>query len=357
MVLFFVTFAVSFAIIVASSHWIVESAVKVAEIFKLSKIAVGVIMLAIVASLPEVMIAVFSSFKNNIALSIGNVFGASLIDMTLVIGLMVMYGGTIILTRKDVLKMLQFLFIASIVPLFVLLRGEINIGLGVILLGLFAFYVWHLYRRESAEVKEVGIEVEKEVEEELKEEKGGLLKLPEQKPRAAPQAVTTKEKILLVTKLFGSVLLLVFAANFLVNSALEIAAFFAVGATFIGATVVAFGTALPELSISVRAAAKGEHSLALADVFGASITDLTLVLGTASLLGGLIGAGKIVISGLANITTALPFLIISVVTVWYLLSEYGKISMIPGLALMALYLGFLMEITGFSIVFSTFGII
>lgn len=334
-VLFFAIFAASLVAIVTSSRWVVASAVELAETFKLSKVAVGVILLAVVASLPEVMIAILSASRGAATLSVGNVFGASLIDMSLVIGLMVLYAGTLTLTRKEVLKMLQFLFIASLVPIIVFFRGAISTGLGLILLALFGAYIIYIYRREKAEMLEAGAEAKRE--------------FPERRPPSA------KEKLLLLAKFTLSLFVLIFAADFLVDSALDIADFFAVGATFIGATVLALGTALPELSISVRAAKRGEQSLALADLFGASITDLTLVLGTASVIGGLFGAGIIPIAELAGITTALPFLVISVLAVWYMLSEYGRISLYGGLGLLAMYTGFLMELTGFTVIFSILG--
>jgi len=322
---FFVAFAVSALLIFKTSQWLVESSVEIAEIFRLSKIAVGVILLAVLSAAPEVFIAIFSALRDASMISVGNVFGASLMDVTIVIGMLAVFGGTLAVEKREILRLVQFLFVISVIPVFILLRGgEITRFFGLILLTFFILYMYNLYRGE----KKVMAEVEKE-EFELEEEKRKrAMRFP-----------------LVATKFFGAFIALAVAASTIVDSTIQISSFIGVPATYIGITFVGFATALPELSIGIAAIRRKEFALALSDVLGGSITDMTLVLGMASVLAP-------TVLFVESIATVFPFLLISILTIWYLLSEFGKIEQLPGLVLIALYAGFLMEVTGITVVFS-----
>lgn len=340
----FLIFGAAFVAIFKGSDFVVGASLKMSEYFRVSKLTVGVIFLTLAASLPELFIIIFSAAKGETNLPVGNALGAPLLDVTLVLALILLYAGDIVVESRESLRFIQIFFGVAMVPLLLLVFGGLPRLLGFALLAFFVFYMYNLYRKEKAVTLKVATEEKREAifeEKEKMESEGAALPTAENRRRRGA---------LIIAEFLGGAILLGVAGNFLVESAISITELFGLGTMFVGATLISLCTELSDISLGLRAAKRKEYTLALAGVFGGGITDLSLNLG----LIGVLAPAKVAITGIATIV---PFLLMSVLLVWYLLSVYGKIPRVYGPVFLGLYSGFIMEITGFTVALGIAGII
>jgi cation:H+ antiporter len=130
-------------------------------------------------------------------------------------------------------------------------------------------------------------------------------------------------------------ILVVISSNFIVSSASEIAVFFGISEAVIGLTLISFGTTLPELALDFTAIRKGQCALAIGDILGSSVINLTLILGTVLLMspiGGLV---------LVGYTIPLAFIIIANSFLFYSMVKHEGISHKQGLIFILLYIIFI----------------
>ena len=305
MVYFFVAiFLLSTFLLFLSSKWVIKHILSISEMIGISTFFTGFLILSVSTSLPELMVAIFSAIEGRAGLSAGNVFGANLVVLTIVLGLSAVVAGNIKLKRKETLDLIELLFITSLASLFVLQKGGISSIQGVVLLSLFGIYVVRLYRQRD----------EKMID-------------GREKVKNRPASIL---------KFIISVSILLFSSRLMVYSALEITDALLLTPTFVGVVLVSLGTTLPELSVELRAVKQKEYALAMGDLFGSSVTNVTLVLGVASILNP-------VNIDVTPLFTLLPFLFAGILIAWYSFSRYGKINRRTGFILLALYFVFLLE--------------
>ncbi len=305
---FFLIFLAGIFVIYKSSEWVIKYSLSISKILGVSSFVIGFILISITTSLPELFVAIFSAAQNEAGLSVGNILGANLYHMTIVITIITVLGGAIYVKREEDISLIRLLFISSIVTIFIFQTGGLTVIHGVILIVLFGFLIRSLYKTGR---------VSEEVVEREKEKEGDIGK-----------------RILIFLKFLGSVAILLIAAYIVVDSAIQIADFFLIATTTVGMIIVAMGTVLPELSVELRAVKSKQYSLALGDLLGSSIANITLVLGILSILS----PTSINIRPLAGL---LPFLLIAILFVWYSLTTKKKLTKYEGGLLLGLYLLFL----------------
>lgn len=292
-----------------SSRWVVEYSVRISEVLKVGTFTVGFIFVAITTSLPELFVSVFSTLKGEAGLAVGNVIGSNISNLTLVLGLCVFLGGTIYLEKRDVLELVEILFISSLVPLF-FLRGYLGTIHGVVLIALFLFFLKKLFgeRRIPGPPK-----------------KGNLWEI--------------------FVKFFFSIGILLAASEVVVRNAIDLSYTFNLSPEFIGITAVALGTSLPELSVDLRSVKEKRYNLALGDLFGSCIMNITLVLGLTSLLNQ-------IPLDLRPFYGSIPILLITTMSVWYFLDRNNKITKTEAGALFLIYALFILQELGILVLFS-----
>jgi len=299
-------FIAAAAVLVKSSEWVVRHATHISATLGISAFAIGFILISVTTSLPEFAVAIFSSTGGAPGLSVGNVLGANLTVLTLVLGLVVIFGGTIILKKKEIIGLIELLFITSLVSVMIFQGGELVPFHGLILLALFGYLVFRLYN------------------------KGKI-------PRNVFDGVDEK-KTEAIVKLFGSLALLVIAAHFLVDASVGMAHSLGISNTLIGATLISLSTTMPELSVELRAVKSKQYALALGDLFGSAVTNVTLVLGTLLVLST--GRPKIDTKPILGI---LPIFFMTLFFIWYTLTKRGRITKQEGMVLIGLYALFLVQ--------------
>ncbi|MEM2119306.1 MAG: sodium:calcium antiporter [Candidatus Bathyarchaeia archaeon] len=294
-----------------ASDWAINNSIKVADITGLGKTTVGFILVAFSTSLPELSVAVFAAIgQESMGVAIGNVLGSNIANVCLILGIcflmisLKMDKNVLLPTiAKEDLGSLYFgLFIASIVPLTLLYLGYASRFIGVILIAIFVFYIYQLSKVKT--VKEEGA-------------------LGEERRKLARYVALT---ILGATGVVAS-------AYFIVESATYIAYYVNVPKVIIGATIVAFGTSLPELATSVEAVKRGHLNMALGNIVGSAFINITLILGV-SLVASPLRIDMAAFSDLAI------FSLITNLILWYFLSS-ERISWREGAVLLFLYFLFL----------------
>jgi cation:H+ antiporter len=252
------TLLISVVVLSKASEWTVDNVDKLARFFRIEQVAVGFIMLAVSTSLPELAVSVVSSTHGNGAIAAGNVFGSNIANILLVLG-----GGAFLYGMKIKASELKdiglILVLTTVISAYIIFSSTIqekalNFLEGAVLLGLFGFYAWRTMRGRGTG-----------------ESMGDHIR---------------RRDALNAFLFFGiGIILVIVSSGFVVESAVKLAGSLGVAESFIGATIIAIGTSLPEISIDIQAIRKKHYGLALGDAIGSNMANLTLVLGTASVLG------------------------------------------------------------------------
>ena len=303
---------VSILLLVIGSEITIRNSVKVSDITGFGKTTVGFILVGFSTSLPELSVSVFAlSNPENVGVSIGNVLGSNIVNIALILGICIIimvvghtdFSGYIINLAKEEMGNLQFgLFIASIIPLTLLYIGYASRFIGVILVTIFVVYMIQLARANKT-----------------------LAPNP-----STPDRNKLQNHALLA--LVGATIVIA-TAFFIVESATTLAVNVGIPPVVIGATIIAFGTSIPELATSISSARKGFFDLALGNIVGSGFINVTLILGVALIASPL----NVNIAAFSNL--ALSSLIVNLF-LWYFLGS-GKISWREGALFLALYAAFL----------------
>lgn len=286
------------------SNIAIDSALVLAHKFKLNKTAVGFLLLSAATSLPELFIALNSSLFKIESLSIGNLIGANVSDLTLVLGITLLVAPTII-KRKEVIHLSKILLAASLLPLLILLPVPSFLIGAVLIAGFIAFY------------------------KNTMEEKHPIEEKPVEKTLLGEKNVWANATIFLL-----AICVIIVSSFLVVSICSNLAIQLGLSDTFIGATIIAIGTTLPELSVCIAALRKKEGAIALGNIFGSAIVNLTLILG----LIGIIGSYTISASSFVTLLVLMWF---ACAIVWYFIDESKKLAYREGLTLILFFLVYL----------------
>ncbi len=247
----FVFLSISIFVLVKSADYFTESAEKIGLYFKLSPFIVGITIVSVGTSLPELVTSIFAVIDKQSTIVAGNVIGSNIANIFLVLGLSAIVSNGLS-TKHDIMRvdlpMLAasafFLYIASHDGIFDFKEGILSV------MGLTAYL---LYAYKS---KNINVELTNQPQEKLK--------------------FTT------LIILFASVIFLNISAKYTVTNIVEISDMLNISTSAIAASVVAFGTSLPELMVSINAAKKGNLEMSIGNVIGSNIFNTFGIMGVAS---------------------------------------------------------------------------
>jgi cation:H+ antiporter len=252
-------------------------------------------------------------------LSVGNILGSNLVNLTLVLGVAAIAARHMKIDQENESSLVKIMILITAVTAWIFFTGRLNPFHGVLLLACYLGSI--LWLRQGGLMNEIMKEEQEEAEEELEEE-------------AFSGPVATGMKLL------GSTALVVIGAELAVNSAVNIGTIMNVPLEVIGATAVAVGTGLPELSIELNAVKNKEYGLALGNIFGSVLVNFTLILGLLSVISPV----QVNIDALVHL---LPFLGAALVLLWHTVLNEHEISREIGLALVLFFVLFIFEEIGF----------
>lgn len=254
---------IGFVLLIKGADFFVEGSSSVAKKFNVPSLIIGMTIVAMGTSLPELAVSVTASMVGNNTLAVSNVAGSNIFNLMVVCGACALFTPLTI-EKNTLLKEFPFSIICA--GLLVVL-GFLGMSLGrvdgIIFLVIFIVYLlWMI--RSAKQARNAGDRLEEEEEEFIEEE---IKILP-------------MWKCLLF--IVGGMIAIKFGGDFVVDGASAIAAGFGLSQTLIGLTIVALGTSLPELVTSIVAARKDEVDMALGNVIGSNIFNILLILGVAA---------------------------------------------------------------------------
>lgn len=251
-------FLLSFFFLARSSAALVSALGGIARLLGISEYLVAFLLMSFATSIAELFIGVSSAVSGAPGLSLGNILGANLLNITVVIGISVLISRGIELESKISRANFWLIFILSLFPLLLGADGVISRADGAILLVSFFIYVWHVLG-----------------------EKEYFSKIVNHKPKGI-EGVSKTAKSLLV--FFASVAVLLVSSAALVWSGSQIAPLISFTLFSFGAIFVALGTTLPELAFGVRAALKEHGSMAVGNSLGSIAFNSAFIVGIVSVI-------------------------------------------------------------------------
>jgi len=250
--------AIGIMILILGSNYFVDGAASIAKNMKIPIMVIGLTIVAFATSVPEILISLSSAAIGESSLAIGNAIGSNTANIGLVLGTMALIRP-LQMTSKVYKKLITLLLLVSLIMILPLIDNAISVNEGRLILGGFILVMIWLVRF-SLKLSNENIEQDDFKKNNYK-------------------TFTTKKALTLL--ILGLVLLFT-GADIIVHNAVKIAHTLEISETVIGITLVAIGTSLPELSVSITSALKKEYGLAVGNIIGSNIFNLLAVIGTAT---------------------------------------------------------------------------
>ena len=281
----YIILIVSLVGIVFGADFLVAGAVSIARKFKVSDFVIGAAIVGVGTSMPELVVSFLGAVNGNADVAIGNVVGSNIFNVLGILGLTAVFFPVVVDKKNMRFEIPLCIGVSVLLTLLVFnfFNGSTaTIGRvdGLVLLFLFAFFMWYSFRRDRKEAP---------MEESSQEDGTPLWKA--------------------ILKVVGGLALLITSCDFFVDNAVLIAKSFGVNDAFISLTLIACGTSLPELAASLAAAVKKNTQLALGNIVGSNIFNITLILGLSSQVMPLTSSGITIVDYLVMIgASILPLL-------------------------------------------------
>ena len=249
--------------ILMGANWLVDGSSSVARRFGISEFVIGLTIVGIGTSAPEMVVSFLSAFQGKSAMAVGNIVGSNIFNTLMILGVTALVAP-IAITKSNLRKDIPLNIVVTIL-LILLGRSATMLGIGttdsvsrlegLLLLVIFGIYMWSTFKGEKG-VKEESVE-------------------------------NNIKPVMAAVMIVGGLAGLIIGGRLFVNSATQIAQIAGLSEKFIAITIMAAGTSLPELATCVVAAAKGQGQLALGNVLGSNISNILLILGGSALINPL----------------------------------------------------------------------
>lgn len=308
---------VGFVLLIKGADFFIDGSVYLAKYFKIPTIIIGLTIVAFGTSLPEAAVSVTSSVKGSNALAFSNVVGSNIFNLLAIVGISSLIKPVAV-DRQIIKRDFPFLIIITGLVLLIsidMFQSRLD---GIILLILFLEYMAYLIFHTVRSSANNNLDSDLSLKEQGKDDK--------------------KEKFKLI-KLFmiaGGLAAIVLGGDMVVDNACEIARRFGVSNNFIGLTIVAIGTSLPELVTSLVASKKGENSIAIGNVIGSNVFNLLFILGMSCVISPI----NILNDSLVDVI----FLMVTSVLMYLFCLKNKKYSRSLGAVSLAMYIGYMIYI-------------
>lgn len=318
----YVWLIVGFVLLIKGADWFVEGSSGIARLLKIPTIIIGLTVVAFGTSMPEASVSIHAALQGDNSLAVSNVVGSNIFNLLVVLGMSALLCPVccekVAVKRELPLSIISAAALgvllcfgttfteSSELPLFSRLSGaQFTLGRigGLVLLVIFTYYLFNQIRGALKNRQQ-----EDEIEESTKKKPLWLL------------------LIMIALGLAG----IIFGGDLVVKSAVTIAETFGMSQTFIGLTIVAIGTSLPELVTSMVAARKGESDLALGNVVGSNIFNIIFILGFSALVSPM----TVDIATLYDIAILIAVSLLALV----LMARRMKVTRLQGILYLSIYI-------------------
>ncbi len=303
-----VNFVVGIVALVYSSKYLLSSLAGITKRLKLPIVVVGVLLLALSTSLAELTVGIHAALNATPALSLGDVLGTNIVNLTLILGVIIVINRGVKIAKNQLPKQLKLTSLLAVATLLiVMLDGALSRTDGVILLSIFVIHVVSTYNIDR-------------INQHIKH------KLHNRTKHQIP--------VQLFAVFIASAIVLIVSGFAVVNSAVSIAQFFGVSEFVVGLLVLAIGTSLPEMAVAIRASHQKTPILSIENLIAAVTINVTLVIGIVATISPF----SIYNDSAWSLSVAL--VILAMIYIWHM--RYKRLSFLFGLGLIVIYAGFLL---------------
>ena len=319
MVLYVLYCIIGFVLLYFGAEWLVKGSSSLARSLGVTPIVIGLTVVAFGTSAPELVVSLISSIQGKSMIAVGNVVGSNICNIALVLGLSAVFQP--IKSDPSVIKRdIPIMLGVSLYLLILTLNSKLGRIEGATLFSGIILYTFMNYYLAGKGNRETGVEAASEIESEL-EEIGYVASRP-------------KQIVLILIGIAG----VVGGAQIVVDNAVIIMKVLGVSEKFIGLTIVAFGTSLPELATSVVAALRKEMDISIGNLVGSNVFNIMSVLGIASLVRPITIPGGFFESGLWFDYTVMLF---TSFLPWLMMRKDFTVKRRDGFVLLFCYVGYL----------------
>jgi cation:H+ antiporter len=255
LILWIIVFVVSLAVLVKGSDWLIESAEKIGLSLGLSPFIVGITIVSIGTSFPELVSSFVAVFQGVSEVVVANVVGSNIANILLVVGISSIISKELIIKKNLIDLDLPLLAISTVLLLGIAWDQQVTFGESVLMVLTYGIYL--AYTISHKDIDEIAIT--------RKDVRAGF-----DRPK-----LEVRDLFLLILGIIG----LVFGAKYLIESLVELSTILNIGTGVIAITAVAVGTSLPELFVSAKAAFNKKSEIALGNILGSNIFNALVVVG------------------------------------------------------------------------------
>lgn len=308
-VLYLLIFVILCFALIKSGEYLVKILVNLSKLFKITEYVLAFILMTFATTLPELIVGITASFKGTPIISLGNIIGSNLVNLTFILGLVAVVSKGIKVESKIAKKDALIIFFISLLPLLLLLDKKLSRGEGFVLLIVFGWYIWHLLKQKEAFSHRVhNMQNEVEIHH----------KLPK-----------------LILHFILAAVILILSAWGLVETSKLIAIELYIPLTLVSIILVAVGTSLPELVFGIKSAILKHEGMCLGNLIGSIVINSAFILGITAIIC------PIMLESLNVIIIGAIFMLVAVLLSNIFLSSGRKISTKEGWVLIGFYAAFL----------------
>lgn len=252
-----VLLVIGFVMLMKGADWFVDGASKIADKFGIPQLVIGLTIVAMGTSAPEAAVSISAAIRGSAEITIGNVLGSNILNILIILGLTA--GIRRVAVQRSTIRWeIPFVIVISaLLGLLGLMDGQISRIEGGILwvfMIVYLFYLLRMAKKGNSNLEEVETLSEKDT------------------------------PVRMIGMVLVGMAFIVWGSDITVDAATQLAKIFGMSERFIGLTIVALGTSLPELVTSVTAAIKGKADIAVGNIVGSNIFNILFVVGTTALI-------------------------------------------------------------------------
>ena len=243
---------IGFVLLIKGADIFVDGSSGIAAKFGIPQLVIGLTIVAMGTSAPEAAVSISAALKGSADITIGNIVGSNILNILIILGI----SSAIVplaVARSTIRYEIPFMILITVLLALLGLDGSINIIDGIIFLAAFAAYLTYLF----------------------------LMAKKEKQEEETPEDISAPKAVIFIILGLGMIIL---GSNFTVDAASAIAKALGLSERFIGLTIVALGTSLPELFTSVSAARKGNADIAIGNIVGSNIFNILFIIGISTLI-------------------------------------------------------------------------
>lgn len=306
--------AVAFVVLARCADLFVDTSVRIANRLQVPKLVIGIVLVSLATTAPELSVSLMSALRGQPEMALGNAIGSVICDDGLALALAGIISLAPIMVMPSVLRASGFflILVQILAFVFVAFDGALERAEGVLLVGLFAAYIYFLYHQHRCGRLRDGLDTIDKI--------------------AGPK----KSRLILTISFIAAVAGIVVASEFVITSATAIARSIGIPEAIIALTLVALGTSIPEVATCIAAARRKEGAIAVGNILGADIMNICWVAGASSIANDLVLSKK-------QIFFMFPSMFVIVGAMLIMLRMGYNLTRKKGVVLFALYLAYLVS--------------